>query len=435
MTMLRLVGPAAATAFRLDKLRGQLVARCEKISDVAVRFAHYARPERELATSELDVLRALLDYGSPSKLHFSDRFLYVVPRLGTISPWASKATDIARICSLPLRRVERGRVVELKTRGPLTDAELTSIGPLLHDRMTETLLAREPTEEELFGAQSPRPVEWISLQRDGRSAIDRANAELGLALSDDEIDYLATQFETLGRDPSDVELMMFAQVNSEHCRHKVFNAGWIIEGQARDKSLFAMIRNTYAHAPDGILSAYEDNAAVMAGAPSEWWYPDPASRQYTYRSEPAHVVMKVETHNHPTAISPFPAAKFATRVRPAAGPSRKPGWPVSPCRTFSCPSGLSLGSSNRPAVRDGSRRRSGSCSTARSARPSSTMSSADRISAGTSELACLPTRMFGVVTTSRSCWPVGSATYDRCRSKRPDPAPARSSSFSAVRRC
>ena len=328
MTMLRLAGPAAATAFRLDKLRGQLASRCEKISDVALRFAHYAQPERELDTTELDVLRALLDYGSPSKLHFSDRFLYVVPRLGTISPWASKATDIARICSLPLRRVERGRVIELKTRGPLTDTELASIGPLLHDRMTETLLAREPTEEELFGSQSPRPVEWISLQREGRSAIDRANAELGLALSDDEIDYLTTQFETLGRDPSDVELMMFAQVNSEHCRHKVFNAGWIIDGQARDKSLFAMIRNTYAHAPDGILSAYEDNAAVMAGAASEWWYPDPASRQYTYRSEPAHVVMKVETHNHPTAISPFPGAATGSggeiRDEGATGRGAKP---------------------------------------------------------------------------------------------------------------
>jgi phosphoribosylformylglycinamidine synthase len=308
MTMLQLAGPAAATAFRLDKLRAALATRCDAIADVAAHFVHYVQPKRELRDAELAVLRALLDYGSVSERHFTDLRLYVVPRLGTISPWASKATDIAASCALPIERVERGRVVELKTRRPMTDPELASIRGLLHDRMTETLLADAPTEQGLFAADSPRPVQWIRLLREGPGAIRRADTELGLALSEEEIEYLAAQFSALGRDPSDVELMMFAQANSEHCRHKVFNASWIIDGVAQDKSLFAMIRNTYAAAPDGILSAYRDNAAVVAGAASAWLYPDPASGEYVYRTEPVHLVMKVETHNHPTAISPFPGA-------------------------------------------------------------------------------------------------------------------------------
>jgi phosphoribosylformylglycinamidine synthase len=328
MTMLQLAGPAAATAFRLDKLRGQLRLHSDAIAAVAVRFVHYVGAERELSDSELSVLRALLDYGAQPQGDFDDHVLHVVPRLGTISPWASKATDIARICELPVRRIERGRVVGLAAGRPLTAEEIDSIAPLLHDRMTETLLERAPTEDALFGSRAPRPVRWIALGRDGRAALQRADAELGLALSPDEIDYLAAQFAELGRDPSDVELMMFAQANSEHCRHKVFNASWIIDDTPRDKSLFQMIRNTSSRAPEGILSAYKDNAAVVAGPPSAWLFPDARSCEYVYRTEPAHLVMKVETHNHPTAISPFPGAATGSggeiRDEGATGRGAKP---------------------------------------------------------------------------------------------------------------
>jgi phosphoribosylformylglycinamidine synthase len=174
--------------------------------------------------------------------------------------------------------------------------------------MTETPLTSPPREEQLFAEHPPRPVGWIDLLGRGRQALAAANATLGLALSDDEIDYLDEQFRALGRNPSDVELMMFAQANSEHCRHKVFNADWIIDGKPADKSLFAMIRNTHAVSPAGVLSAYADNAAVVAGAAAGWFWPDADSGVYSYINEPAHLVMKVETHNHPTAISPFPGA-------------------------------------------------------------------------------------------------------------------------------
>src|SRR5690606_15206107 len=229
MTMLQLAGPAAETAFRLAKLRERLRERVSAIEDVAARFVHYVHLERPLDGRERGVLDALLAYGEPDEKnrvghHFADAAsLYVLPRLGTISPWASKATDIARMCALPVHRVERGRVVLLAASRPLDAGEISRIAPLLHDRMTETLLDAPPREAALFGAHSPRPGEHVDVLGAGRAALERANAELGLALADGEIDYLVEQFRALGRNPSDVELMMFAQVNSEHCRHKVFN--------------------------------------------------------------------------------------------------------------------------------------------------------------------------------------------------------------------
>src|SRR5688572_11607262 len=297
MTMLQLAGPPAATAFRLEKLRAELRALAPTVTDVAVHFEHFVNVERPLAADEQRVLEALLDYGGgPAQSAPGRQRIYVVPRLGTISPWASKATDIAKICSLPVLRIERGRAYELAVGSVLTDAERKRIAPLLHDRMTETLLTERPHEQLLFAQHEPRPVRTVDVRGGGRAALQRANAEIGLALSADEIDYLAAQFAALNRNPTDVELMMFAQANSEHCRHKIFNADWVIDGKRAPKSLFAMIKNTHARSPAGVLSAYKDNAAVVEGADTEWFWPDAQTGVYAYAQEPAHLVMKVETH-------------------------------------------------------------------------------------------------------------------------------------------
>ena len=308
MTMLQLAGPAAETAFRISKLREQLQSCSGAVRAVSVHFVHFAHTERSLDASERGVLEALLTYGTPAEAARYEDEILIVPRLGTISPWASKATDIARNCGLPIQRLERGRVYGLRLDRPLTDAERKRVLPLLHDRMTETVLTQSSRESTLFAESAPRPMSQIDLLGEGEQALRVANRQLGLALSDDEIRYLAEQFDALGRNPTDVELMMFAQANSEHCRHKVFNATWVIDGRPAEKTLFQMIRNTHAHAPEGVLSAYSDNAAVIEGPHATWWMPDFDSGHYQPFEEPVHLVMKVETHNHPTAISPFPGA-------------------------------------------------------------------------------------------------------------------------------
>ncbi len=312
--MLQLAGPPAETAFRLDKMRDRVGTLVAGLGTLGVRFVHYVHLEAPLDARQRQVLEALLTYGPPAPpaepsggadgLHA----LYVVPRLGTISPWASKATDIAKICGLPVARLERGRVVELGAGPGFGGAHVERIAPLLHDRMTETLLLGPPTEAQLFARPAPMPVATVDLLGRGTGALEQANGELGLALSADEIEYLAEQFGALDRNPTDVELMMFAQANSEHCRHKVFNANWVIDGRPAPRSLFQMIRNTHAAAPQGVLSAYKDNAAVVRGHVTAWWLPDLDSGLYRYIDEPAHIVAKVETHNHPTAISPFAGA-------------------------------------------------------------------------------------------------------------------------------
>jgi phosphoribosylformylglycinamidine synthase len=307
-TVLRLAGPVAETEFRRRKLTEQLRARCPAVTSVSVRFVHLVHVTRELGRGEQELLTALLDYGSAADAATSSQEIMIVPRIGTISPWASKATDIARICSLPVHRLERGRLYSVSAREQLDDATLSELAPLLHDRMMETVVLDAMPPEELFDEHEPRPMTSVDLSRDAAAALAAANRELGLALSDDEIVYLVEQFGAMAKNPSDMELMMFAQANSEHCRHKVFNADWIIEGQVADKSLFEMIKNTYANAPGGVLSAYADNAAVVEGAPTQWLMVEPGQRRFGYESEPAHLVMKVETHNHPTAISPFPGA-------------------------------------------------------------------------------------------------------------------------------
>ncbi len=257
-----------------------------------------------------------------------DQLIHVVPRLGTISPWASKATDIAKICGLPVHRIERGRVVALAVTGAADGGRGCTHRAVVTRPHDGEPHERAPGEELLFAQHEARPVATVDVLGGGGAALERANVGLGLALSSDEIEYLAEQFAALGRNPTDVELMMFAQANSEHCRHKVFNADWLIDGRRAPKSLFGMIKNTYARAADGVLSAYKDNAAIVMGARGAWFWPDAASGVYGYTEEPVHLVMKVETHNHPTAISPFPGAATGSggeiRDEGATGRGAKP---------------------------------------------------------------------------------------------------------------
>jgi phosphoribosylformylglycinamidine synthase len=255
--------------------------------------------------------------------------LLVTPRPGTISPWSSKATDIAHVCGLgAVRRIERGTLFELAAETPLDRDMLAALAAPLHDRMTEAVAFALADGASLFVAAAPRPLATVPVIAGGRAALVAADARLGLALSADEIDYLLEAYRRLARDPTDVELMMFAQANSEHCRHKIFNADWIVDGEKQPKSLFAMIRNTHASSPAGVLSAYRDNAAVIAGPVADRLWADPHARDYRYTREPVDIVMKVETHNHPTAISPFPGAATGSggeiRDEGATGRGAKP---------------------------------------------------------------------------------------------------------------
>ncbi len=306
MTMLlQLPGPSALSSRRLSKLLAYLKTRISEISAVAARFVHFLAIERELTQEERRILDYLLDYGPAAQAGFEGEHFWVVPRPGTISPWSSKATDILHTAGLEaVERIERGIEYCLAAKIPLKDRRDLLLP--LYDRMTEVLLA-EGEEIDLFSHPSPAPLVTIPLFAEGRTALERANQKLGLALSDEEIDYLVASFTELRRDPSDAELMMFAQANSEHCRHKIFNACWTIDGEPQDLSLFDMIRHTAHASPGGILSAYRDNAAVVEGPVTAVFLRDTQHR-YHYTEEPAHLLLKVETHNHPTAISPNPGA-------------------------------------------------------------------------------------------------------------------------------
>src|SRR6266513_1079029 len=298
-SMLQIPGAPALSAFRIAKLLGRLGALEPTVTALAARFMHFAE------------LAQLLTYGprpeAPAEAGAGECVL-VVPRSGTISPWSSKATDIVRVCGLAgVRRIERGIEYRVRAARPLGSERLARLAPVLIDRMTEMALLDGAQAARLFEHSPPRPLARVSLSG-GRAALESADRALGLALSSDEIDYLMASFALLARDPSDVELMMFAQANSEHCRHKIFNARWIIDGQARAESLFAMIRYTHERNPAGVLSAYRDNAAVIAGTTGARYFPDPHGGVYRASTEPIDILMKVETHNHPTAISPFPGA-------------------------------------------------------------------------------------------------------------------------------
>jgi phosphoribosylformylglycinamidine synthase len=329
--MLTLPGSAALSAFRHEKLLHTLKAHDARVEAVHARFVHFAQTSRELTVAERSVLDALLAYGprDAASVQSDGQMILVVPRPGTISPWSSKATDIAHVCGLSaLERVERGITFAVIASQPLDHASLEQLAGFLHDRMIEAPLFDVDDAKRLFAQGEPRTMVSIDVLGGGRAALVDANASLGLALSDDEIDYLVTSFTMLERNPNDIELMMFAQANSEHCRHKIFNADWIIDGREQPKSLFAMIRNTHAQNPAGVLSAYRDNAAVIEGWPGQRWFPEPGTQAYRYHAEPIDILLKVETHNHPTAISPFPGASTGSggeiRDEGATGRGGKP---------------------------------------------------------------------------------------------------------------
>ena len=314
--MLTIPGSQALSDFRLTRLLVRLAEQEPALMSLSAQYQHFIDTVRTPAALERLRIEALLDDGGQRPARAAQRsgtvarewLLLVVPRPGTISPWSSKATDIAQVCGLEsVRRIERGILYTLGSAASAPSACESALTAALHDRMTEAVLSDPAAAEQLFATHPPRPLQWIAPGIAG-AGLQAANERLGLALNAQEIDYLADTFRRLGRDPSDVELMMFAQANSEHCRHKIFNAQFVIDGVERAPSLFAMIRNTTERAPRGVLSAYSDNAAVIAGSMGSRWYPDPVSGVYRGEQEQLDILMKVETHNHPTAISPFPGA-------------------------------------------------------------------------------------------------------------------------------
>ena len=326
--MLILRGAPALSAFRHGKLLAQLTDKVPAVRGLYAEFAHFAEVSGTLGADEQQVLARLLKYGPSVPVQEpAGRLFLVIPRFGTISPWSSKASDIARNCGLDkIQRLERG--IAYYVEGDFSEADAGLIAAVLHDRMTQLVLEQFEGAAELFSHAQPKPLRAIDVLAGGRAALEQANVELGLALAEDEIDYLVTSFNGLGRNPHDIELMMFAQANSEHCRHKIFNASWDIDGESQDKSLFGMIKNTFQMHGEGVLSAYKDNAAVIVGNVAGRFYPDAETGEYAANQQPVHILMKVETHNHPTAIAPFPGAATGSggeiRDEGATGRGAKP---------------------------------------------------------------------------------------------------------------
>ena len=337
MTLQTLIldGGNALSEFRIQQLLPRLQVICPDVTGLSGHFLHLVASESPLSDDAQKVLASLLTYGDPavptanSKL---DWHLCVSPRLGTVSPWASKATDIAHNCGLTVRRIERLVEYRLQMRSASQVQNLQpqiqlALADLLHDRMTESILAKREDALALFTELQAQPLLHVDVMKGGRTALVKANQEFGLALAEDEIDYLLNSFQQLGRNPTDVELMMFAQANSEHCRHKIFNAQFTIDGQAQSHSLFGMIRHTHQQNPQHTVVAYSDNASIMTGHEVERFV---AKNGGAYAKEKAlhHVLMKVETHNHPTAISPFPGASTGAggeiRDEGATGRGSKP---------------------------------------------------------------------------------------------------------------
>ncbi|GGC55801.1 phosphoribosylformylglycinamidine synthase [Marinobacter halophilus] len=328
--MLELRGAPALSPFRSLKLQSRIQQLVPDVGHVYAEFMHFVDLDDDLSDAEQAILDRLLTYGPTVDVEDPCGVLFlVVPRPGTLSPWSSKATDIARNCGLrQIRRIERGTAFYVQSDRKLGLEQRERIAALLHDRMTQKVFHEMGGAELLFSHEEPRLLGRVPVLAGGRNALVEANERLGLALADDEIEYLVTSFTDLERDPTDVELMMFAQANSEHCRHKIFNASWDIDGEGQDKSLFAMIRNTYEMNSEGVLSAYKDNASVIVGSEAGRFFPAANSGVYGYHREPVHILMKVETHNHPTAISPFAGAATGSggeiRDEGATGRGSKP---------------------------------------------------------------------------------------------------------------
>ncbi|MFK8017834.1 MAG: phosphoribosylformylglycinamidine synthase [Gammaproteobacteria bacterium] len=339
--MMNIAGGPALSEFRKARLRRELIAVVPELTDVQAIWWHYVSVDRALTAPERDALDKLLD-GLPEAPAAASVSARVVPRAGTISPWSSKATDIAHRCGLKaVERIERGIRYDLVGVTALGDEARQAVARLLHDRMTHSVHWQDVNASALFDHTPPAPLAHVDIAAGGRDALVRANVDLGLALSADEIDYLMDHYREAARNPTDAELMMFAQANSEHCRHKIFNASWTLDGDAQTHSLFDMIRLTHKAAPEGVLSAYRDNAAVIEGHHSERFFADAATHVYDFASEPVDILMKVETHNHPTAISPAPGAATGSggeiRDEGATGRGAKPkaglvGFSVSDLR-------------------------------------------------------------------------------------------------------
>ncbi|MBK8761834.1 MAG: phosphoribosylformylglycinamidine synthase [Sulfuritalea sp.] len=324
---LALRGAAAFSASRLARLQKSVGEQFAGVT-LAAEHWYFVELERALSADEQSRLGDLLGIPSPLPAAPAGSLLLVTPRLGTISPWSSKATDIARNCGFAaVKRIERGTAYHLAGKGQESALATRRISTLLHDRMTESVLDSIDAARELFHHVAPQPLTTVDILGGGKAALVAANTGLGLALSDDEIDYLVENFGKLGRNPTDVELMMFAQANSEHCRHKIFNASWTVDGVDQPLSLFGMIRETHKAHPEGTVVAYSDNAAVIEGAQIQRFYPR-ADGSYQYREQLTHILAKVETHNHPTAISPFPGAATGSggeiRDEGATGRGSKP---------------------------------------------------------------------------------------------------------------
>lgn len=303
-----LYGESALSEFRLQKLLATLKSDNTNVQAVSCRFVYVLDVEGELDEISIERLNALL-HASEQPTVLQGKMLLVLPRIGTISPWSSKATDICHHCGLEnVHRVERAIAFDVIFDGEISENEQQRCAALLHDRMTQSVVYSYNDAAVLFETSEPAPLVRIPLLAEGRVSLETANSQLGLALSGDEIDYLLDNYNKLGRDPSDAELMMFAQANSEHCRHKIFNADWVIDDETQQHSLFGMIRNTHKRNPEGVLSAYSDNAAVLTGHPGQRFFAQNADGEYVEVTEDIHLQIKVETHNHPTAISPFPGA-------------------------------------------------------------------------------------------------------------------------------
>jgi phosphoribosylformylglycinamidine synthase len=335
-------GGNALSSFRIQQLLPALQGIHEKISGIAGRFVHLVASEAALDAAVGSQIAALLTYGDPYAGPADGPCIVVSPRFGTVSPWASKATDIAHNCGFGIKRVERLVEYRLSLKQPLlgktslTPEQLQAVAALLHDRMTESAMLERAQAHDLFHALEPAAMAQVDVLLGGKAALLQANTTWGLALAADEIDYLVDAFTKLGRNPTDVELMMFAQANSEHCRHKIFNAQFSIDGVAQSSSLFGMIRHTHQQNPQHMLVAYSDNASVMEGSVVERFVATAASSvsggqrlaSYEKQSATQHILMKVETHNHPTAISPFPGASTGAggeiRDEGATGRGSKP---------------------------------------------------------------------------------------------------------------
>ncbi len=307
--MLRFRGAQALSSFRIEGLLAALRRIEPAVRAVAVEYLHLVDAARALAPGELAVLERLLDVDASAKPQRPGTPLLTVPRPGTVSPWSSKATDIAHVCGLDaVRRIERGKSWRIDAGEALSRERLAALAAPLFDPMTEALMFDAGEAGRLFETHARGALRRIVLGSDPEGALARVNGEMGLALSAGEIAYLAEVFARIGRDPTDVEVMMFAQANSEHCRHKIFNADWRIDGEAMARSPFAMIRHTRDRSPAGVLSAYSDNSAVIEGPRGARFFAASGGGEFGWRDEPIDILLKVETHNHPTAISPFPGA-------------------------------------------------------------------------------------------------------------------------------